>query len=63
MDTLLQPADDNGKDNTERQIISRVISAAIGDKSPNDSISKPVTFTLRTWNVSYIYIGSYINCH
>lgn len=50
VDQFLQPADDD--EDTERKVISHVISASIGDKNPNDTLEKPVTFTFETWNVS-----------
>lgn len=56
IDKLLIPTDDTGDVNTERRVISHVMSASIADKSPNDSLSKPVSYTFKTWDVSAYYV-------
>lgn len=48
MDSLLVPSDEQ----VERRVASHVVSATIGDKQPNDTLVKPVTFTLPTPDVS-----------
>lgn len=49
---LLVPEDDDTGDVVEKQLISRVVSASIAQKSDDEELSKPITFTMNTQDVS-----------
>lgn len=51
VEELLKPDDTWAEDSSERQIISKVISASLNEKPAEEELVKPVIFTMKTEKV------------
>lgn len=53
---LLIPEDDVTDDDVERRLVSKVVSASLNEKPLDEPLIKPVIFTMKTHEVSYLVV-------